>query len=136
MKTLVVYYSRTGNTRAVAALAAKHTGGVIDEVLFDPNAKTITHTQNPADFERVILLSPIWAFELSEPMKIYVSKFGSKIPAYELIVTCSLFGLRTCVSNCKSLIGKPPEKALKFKGKAVLADGFEQAFIEAYKRRG
>jgi hypothetical protein len=42
-----------------------------------------------------------------------------------LIVTCSLGGLKTCVSDCVKATGKKPEYTLKFKAKAVKAGIFD-----------
>ncbi len=52
-------------------------------------------------------------------MKQYIAKHGRDIKQYDLIVTCGGLGLRGCVRNCKSAIGKPPENALKIRSKLV-----------------
>jgi len=119
MGTLVVYYSKTGTTKKVARTVIEKLNCDFDELQYDDKTKSISDSLEPSAYERVILLSPIWAFALAEPMKIYVAKHGSKIKRYDLIVTCGGLGLRGCVRNCVSAIGKPPEKALKFRAKLV-----------------
>ena len=127
MKTLAVCYSKTGTTKTVAAAVTAHLGCDYDEIAFDEAAKTVTSAKNPADYDRVILFCPIWAFSLAEPMKLYLKQHGKSITQYSLIVTCGGMGLGGCVKNCEKAIGKPPEKAVKLKSKAVKAGAFDAA---------
>ena len=124
MKTLAVYYSKTGTTKKVADAVVGKLSCDLDELQFDDKANTIQSSRNPADYGRVIILAPIWAFSLATPMKLYLKKYKADIKTYSLIVTCGMFGLRGCVGNCKKAIGRPPEHALKFKQKAVLRGEF------------
>ncbi|MEG1794877.1 MAG: hypothetical protein RR262_00090 [Clostridium sp.] len=80
MKTLIVYYSRTGNTEKLANEIQKQTGGVIEKIEDNINRRGILgylksgfqaakkHAvsinepiNNPKDFEKVIVISSIWA---------------------------------------------------------------------------
>jgi menaquinone-dependent protoporphyrinogen IX oxidase len=126
MNTLVVYYSKTGTTKIVADAIVKKLHCDADELLYDENAKTFSSVSfhNPANYERVIIMSPIWAFSLAAPMKLYLNKYKADIKTYSLVVTCGMFGLRGCISFCKKAIGKPPEHAVKFKEKAVRRGDF------------
>jgi menaquinone-dependent protoporphyrinogen IX oxidase len=119
MKTLVVYYSKTGTTKAVAGAAQKKLCCDLDEILYDQKEAAIQTAKDPAEYDRVILLSPVWAFSLAEPVKLYLKKHKSGIKAYSLIVTCSMFGIGGCVKACVKLLGKNPEKALCFKAKQI-----------------
>ena len=125
MKTLVVNYSKTGNSRKVAEAVIKELDCDYGEILYDEETKTLQKSPDPSGYERVILICPIWAFSLAEPMKIYINKQKGNIDNYDLIVTYSLFGLRGCVNNCKAAIGKPPGKALKIKSKDIKAGNFD-----------
>ena len=62
-------------------------------------------------------------------MKQYLALQKSGIKQYDLIVTCGSFGLRGCVRNCLSAIGRPPENALKFKSKYVKQGNFDVSAI-------
>ena len=125
MKTLVVYYSKTGNTKKVAKAVIKELNCDDVELIYDETTKTIKSAPDPSGYERVILLCPIWAFSLAEPMKLYLKKYGKSIKNYSLIVTCSLFGLRGCIGNCVAAIGKQPQKSMKIKAKYVESGGFD-----------
>jgi len=119
MKTLVLYYSKTGTTKKVAQSVIGSMNCDYDELLYDEKTKSITSTHTPSDFERVIILAPVWAFSLADPMKIYLDKHASGIKKYDLIVTCGAFGLRGCVKRCLSKIGIPPGVSMKLKAKHV-----------------
>ena len=83
MKTLVAYYSKTGITRKVAQTVAAKKNCDCDELQYDAKAKTISYQREPSDYERVILLAPVWGFELAEPMKIYLARHKSQIKQYD-----------------------------------------------------
>ena len=119
VKTLAVCYSKTGTTKKVADSVVNELNCDLDELQFDEKAQTVQASHRPADYDRVIILSPIWAFALATPMKLYLEKNKAGIKTYSLVVTCGGLGLRGCVNNCKKAIGKPPEQALKFRAKVV-----------------
>ena len=124
MKTLAVCYSKTGNTKKVAESVVKKLKCDLDELQFDETAKTISSSRDPKDYDRVILLSPVWALSLSAPMKLYLAEHKADIKSYSLVVTCGKLGLKGCVGNCKKSIGKPPEHAMKIKAAAVKEGAF------------
>ncbi len=66
MKTLVVYYSKTGTTAKVAQEIIKGKSCDFDEIQYDEGTKNISYTRKPSDYEHVILLTPVWAFSLAE----------------------------------------------------------------------
>ena len=119
MKTLVVYYSKTGTTRKVAQAVIAENDCDSDELSYDEKTKSFDYERDPSEYDCVILLAPVWAFSLAEPMKKYIAKHKSNIKRYGLIVTCGGFGLQGCVRNCLSSIGAKPEIALKFRSKYV-----------------
>ncbi len=124
MKTLVVCYSKTGNTKKVADAVVKKLNGELDLLQFDEASNTVQASCNPAEYDRVILLSPIWAFSLAEPMKLYLARHKADIKAYSLIVTCAGLGLFGCKRNCKAAIGKLPETAIKLRAADVKSGNF------------
>jgi len=125
LKTLVVFYSKTGNTKIVAEAVIKELGCESAELGYDEKANAIQGAVDPSGYERVILMCPIWAFSLAEPVKLYLKEHGKSIKSYSLIVTYSLFGLRGCISNCVKAIGKQPLKTMKIKGKDTRTGNFD-----------
>ena len=119
MKTLVVYYSKSGNTRKVAEKVHAAIPCDVDEIQYNEKSHTATGKLNPANYDRVILMCPIWGFKLAEPMKVYLNQQKANIKRYRLAVTCGSMGLRGCISNCKKILGKAPETAVKIRAKTI-----------------
>jgi len=131
MKTLIVYYSKSGNTRKVAEKVRTALSCDLDEIQYDQAAHAISSKLNPADYDRVILMCPIWGFRLSEPMALYLNQKKANINRCRLAVTCGSMGLRSCVSNCEKILGKSPETAVKITAKTIANDTFSIAEIIA-----
>ena len=96
-KTLVVYYSRSGKTRAVAEIIAQKLGCEIEELIDKDNrkgafgwiksgrdasgkrlAKIEIPRKDPADYDLVILGTPVWAWTMTPAIRTYLlSNAGS-----------------------------------------------------------
>ncbi len=94
MKTLVVVYSRTGNTLSVAKRIAKELDADL-EVIEDKTKRKgilgflrsgyesvrkkvpaiVEPKHNPKDFDLVIIGTPIWAGGMSSPVRAYLLRF-------------------------------------------------------------
>lgn len=109
MKTLVVYYSRTGNTRKLAeALAAKLRADV-DEITTPDNRSGLlgylkagregmlkktprinTPPKNPSDYDVVVVGTPIWGFNLASPVRTYLRQNKGAIKKTAFFCTMSV----------------------------------------------
>ena len=98
MKTLVVYYSVTGNTRQIAEEVASELGADIEE-LHDPRIKkglpgylrlaadairrveaTLAPTTNdPGSYDMVVLSGPIWSSKMCSPVLVYARAYQDHI---------------------------------------------------------
>lgn len=91
-KVLVVYYSRTGNTRKVAEALKERLNCDIEEIKslksYDGalgwiragkeasqkvHAKIEPAIKNPADYDLVIFGTPVWAWNISSPLRAYLA---------------------------------------------------------------
>lgn len=107
MKTLVVYYSRTGTTKRMALEIARKLKADVDEILSEDYSgswgylsgslqalfKTkpkIRFNKNPGDYDRVIVGSPIWAGTFVPPVRSYLSINMNKLNKF--IFFCSSGG--------------------------------------------
>ena len=91
MKTLVVYYSRTGNTKKIGAEVAAALGADVEELMDGKNRtgpigfvmsgreamkkepvalKPLDH--DPADYDVVVVGSPIWAGTICTPVRTFL----------------------------------------------------------------
>jgi len=90
-KVLVAFYSRTGTTRTVAQALASRLGADVEEIVDTKNrqgifgwlgagrdaskkSKTVIAPiqKNPADYDLVILGTPIWAWSMTPAVRTYI----------------------------------------------------------------
>ncbi|MGD0170602.1 MAG: flavodoxin [Halobacteriota archaeon] len=90
MKTLVAYYSRTGNTKRVAEALAETLNADIEAIVSDTkdkgmgrlamqaflrvHAKIAQTTNDPASYDLVVVGSPVWAGKMSSPIRTYLAQ--------------------------------------------------------------
>ncbi len=93
MKTLVVYYTRTGNSKFAAETIAAELGADIEEVVDLKNRQgklaymscgrdamngketEIAETKrNPADYDLIVIAQPVWAWSPTPAIRTYLSR--------------------------------------------------------------
>jgi flavodoxin len=93
MKTLVVYYTRTGNSKFAAETVAAEVGADVEEVVDLKNRKgrlaflsagrdamqgkltEIAETKrNPFDYDLVVIMQPVWAGSPTPAIRTYLKK--------------------------------------------------------------
>ena len=106
MKTLVVYYSRTGNTKKVGDRLAKILQCDVEEVVDTANragpvgfalsareghgrmlAKIRPIKMDPADYDMVVIGTPNWDANMSSPIRTYLSENRAKFKAVAFFLT-------------------------------------------------
>jgi flavodoxin len=106
MRALVVYYSLTGTTRAVATALAKELGADVEEIhcsryapgiwgalraVYDslrgnlPAVEPVAHT--PSRYKFVVIGAPIWASHLATPVRAYLRQEAARLPAAAFFLT-------------------------------------------------
>lgn len=123
MKALVVYYSRTGITKSVAERIAGELAAEIEEVVdkkkrsgvfgFLSGGKDATignkteiaeTTKNPADFDLIVVGSPVWSSSPTPAIRTYLSKHdlgGKKVAAF---YTSEGTGTEKAISKIRGLV--------------------------------
>ena len=103
MKSLVAYYSRTGNTKTVAEAVAdslnadvepissdtegKGTGRLVMQALFKVQARIGQTTKDPSLYDVVVVGTPVWAHTISSPVRTYLAKNKSKFKSVAFFCT-------------------------------------------------
>jgi len=158
MKTLTVFYSRTGNTKKIAKEIAKLVQGDMEEIIDEKNRKgllgwlisgmdaflkrytTIKQIEkNPSQYDIVIVGTPIWATNISTPIRTYIHNYkdGFKNTAF----FCTSAGDRPkdtlkIFKDMENLCSKNPAALISFSERNVKANSFEKIkeFAEKIKK--
>ena len=138
MKTLVIYYSRTGNAKFAAETIAAEIGADIEEVIdlknrqgrlaFLPNGRDamqgketqIAQTKRtPPDYDLIVIAQPVWAGSPTPAIRKYLNK--NDLSGKKVALFFSDVGLGQAVEKTKALM---PNST--FVGELALpAKGFE-----------
>lgn len=111
MKTLVVYYSRSGNTKKIAEEISNKMKCDIEEIIDTKNRKglfgwlgsamsarskkltTIKELKNnPTSYEVVVIGTPIWAGVMAPAVRTYINENKSKFKNVAFFCTCGASG--------------------------------------------
>ncbi|MBN1555529.1 MAG: flavodoxin [Phycisphaerae bacterium] len=138
MKSLVVYYSRTGITRTVSQYVAEALCADVEELIDTKNRKgplgfvlagkdaalkklvpIEPPKTNPAEYDLVILASPVWANTMSSAIRAYLTKHGKEIRAAALLSTTHTSGIAESQRDMRALLGCEVIAAAGFRQKSV-----------------
>ena len=156
MKTLVVYYSRTGTTKKVAEEIRVKLGCDIEEIIDtkdrsgivgylksgrDAMYKHLTEIKpqikNPADYDLVIIGTPVWAWNISTPIRTYLTENKDKLKNVAFFATQGGAGADSAFRAMTDVCGKAPMATLALMtkqvrqnaGVALMQDFINKAFL-------
>jgi len=158
MKPLVVYYSRTGNTRMVAERIASLLGCELAEIVDLKNRKGLfgflgagysSYTrkltqikapdQDPSAYDLIVVGTPIWAGNITPAVRTYLTKIVPEVAQekkYALFYTSYSSEQPKAVKDFCTLIKGDPVAKLSVLHKDVKSGKFDpqvQAFVEALR---
>ncbi|MGI9476956.1 MAG: flavodoxin family protein [Hyphomicrobiaceae bacterium] len=156
MRTLVVYYSLTGNTKRTAELVAAEcqadlerivdlkdrsgawalfqTGG---EALFKRSAPIRPTDMEPGQYDLVILGTPVWAWTMSSPMRTYIEQHAANFKHVAFFCTEGGTGGQRTFRHMTELAGKQPIATLEITESDLKTDRDREkttAFVNAVAR--
>jgi menaquinone-dependent protoporphyrinogen IX oxidase len=126
-KTLVVYYSRGGNTRLIAEEISKRIGSDID-VLRSKSKETKTSVDSildPSKYNLVVIGKPVNGFTVSKPVAEYLKKNEGKFNEIATYATYSLWPANT-LKKMAQLSGKTPIASAIFKSRDIKLRQFSE----------
>lgn len=152
-RSLVVYYTRTGNTKKIA-LKLKTIMHATCEALVDKDSykgaigfikggyKSVKKKNgviepvkyNPADFDEVIVLSPVWAGTITPAVRTYLKEFGKTIKSVSLITVAASSDESAAVKEINEL-GFSLDKTMSVKDEEVKSGSYESKlnkFLKIY----
>jgi hypothetical protein len=156
-KILVVYYSRTGNTEKVAKDIAAGLNAVLEKI--DDNQKRsgvfgflssgreaaakklikiLPSRNDPKKFDIVIIGTPVWAGEISSPVRAYVTEYKGSLSNVSCFATSGGDSQTMVPASIGQITGKQPLNFVGFSHKELLnREIYEQklsAFIKAFNK--
>jgi flavodoxin len=150
---LVVYFSRTGTTRtvaeAIAALCHADIEGIREqrsrtgvwgylrsarEALRRRAVEIEPPTRDPADYDLVVLGTPVWASNVSSPLRAYMTQHKGQLRRVAFFCTQGGSGATSVLQDMSALCGQPPIATLALKESDVRAGRHSQSlqqFVES-----
>lgn len=132
MKTLIIFYSLSGNTQKVAESVASACGADIEqlrdvknrkhlfgymrscyEVLFSRHAQIQPVRSDAALYDLVILGAPVWIMRLASPMRAYIAKHKPKFNKVAFFCTEGSSGAKTVFKTMATLCDQQPVATLE-----------------------
>ena len=124
---LVVCYSYTGTTRALAQLLCSHHGWPLAELVEEHPRSGAMGTlrcvldsmlrrhpavryvgPDPGDFHTVVLMAPIWVYRLAGPMRTFIADHRDALRRVAVIVTMGSAGASNAVLEVSHVLGRTP----------------------------
>lgn len=140
MKTLIVYYSKTGNTKKVAEELAGRLGADadIEEIIDRKNRfgflnwfrsgrdglkKELTTIQptscDPSRYDLIVLGSPVWGWNMVPAVRTYFEKNKEKIKSYAFFVTSGNTPVEKIRPYFEEISGRPAAAGVGFSAKEM-----------------
>jgi flavodoxin len=148
MKTLIIYYSRTGTTKKVAELMqytldcdieeivdTKNRKGPVGYIMAgrDANMRTLTTIQPISkkvnDFELVLIGTPVWSWNVSTPVRTFLQE--NKENLKQVAYFCTMGGNRSerTFTEMEKVCNIKPIATLALTTKEVLQNQFKNKLV-------
>ncbi|MCS7151017.1 MAG: hypothetical protein NZ928_01345 [Endomicrobia bacterium] len=143
MKSLIVYYSRSGRTKLVAMKLAELLNSETEEIVdfkprkgflgwlisgYDALTKKITEiaplTKNLDDYDHIILCSPVWALSIPPAIRTFLNLYKEEIKNISFIATMSSTGAKKMFKQLEELAGRKPKFVLAIDNKNLTTDKY------------
>jgi flavodoxin len=148
-KILVAYYSRTGTTRKVAEMLAQKLGAELEEIKDtvdrsgikgyllsgrDATLKKLTElypiAKNPADYNLVLVGTPIWSWNVSTPIRTYVTEQKNNLKSVAFFCTMGGSGDGRAFATLSEISGQKPLATLALITREVTAGDIEKSIMD------
>ena len=137
MKTLIAYYSRTGNTKKVCEFLSKKLNADIDEIIdkkkrkgaigfvvggkdaMQKNMTEIKTKKDPSQYDFVILGTPVWADNVTPAIRTYAYEYKHNIKNTAFICTTGMSGIEKTFMELEKILEKKPKATFSMLTKDV-----------------
>lgn len=127
MKTLVIYYSRSGTTKKVGDALARALTGDCEDIRDTKNRKglwgwitsgrdaagrrltTLKEIRlNPAEYDLVVIGTPVFASKMASAVRTYIAQHKSKLKKVAFFCTAGGDGYDGCLDDMEEVVGLKP----------------------------
>lgn len=142
MKTLVVFYSRTGHTRRVAQALAARLDADIEEIREARNPHHVLHAvrltiealfgrespirlpqKDPRSYDLVVVGTPVWAGSLPSPVRTYLAIERARLESTAFFCTHKGSGAQRVFRQMRALLTRSPLEILSVHDGEVASNG-------------
>lgn len=153
MKTLVVFYSLTGNTSMlaskIAALLHADTDRILTEVPYEGGwgyVKAACHSLmgqkvaikasgiTPQEYDLVVVAGPVWTGRIAPPVRTYLGRYRDQFKHIAFCVTQGGTSPGNAFRQMEALCGTKPVETLSVQAKEVVGGSYDQAVRIFVKR--
>lgn len=143
-KILIAYYSRTGLTKKIADRLQEKLGCEVEEIISSKkrsgvvgylfsgkeatqkkSAEIQPTLKNPADYDLVIIGTPIWSWNLSSPVRAYLMQNADRLKRVAVFCTMGGSGDKTAFAEIEKICGYKLLASTSFLSKEIVAGKFE-----------
>ena len=149
MKTLIVFYSRTGCTRQAAEALAALLGADLEELREKADrsgvkgyllagrdamqgrpAELLPTTRQAADYDQVILGTPVWAFTMCPAIRAWLQREAAQVKRAAFLCTQGGNGAERAMREIEKLLGRPPVARLTLRDREIRAGACDAALAQ------
>jgi flavodoxin len=153
MKILIVYYSRTSNTRKVAEEIQNNLDCDIEEIIdtqnrsgilkyitsgFQASRRKLTILENikndPASYDLLVIGTPVWAGNISTPIRTYIHQNQAKFNNVAFFCTAGGSRFDGTFSEMTELSGTSPIARIGLTAKEVKDESYKTKITEFIKK--
>jgi len=155
MKTLIIYFTRTGNTKKIVEELQSGLAADMEEITeegsrrgplgwlksgrqgaskADVEIKPIG--SDPSRYELVVLASPVWAGNVSAPMRAFIKSYGETLPETAVFLTHDSPDVTQAFADVDSLLGGEPITRGDANSKTIKDGGHRKAVKEFLEKLG
>ena len=150
MKTLLVYYSRTGNTRTIADAISESVDCDIEEIVekdkrkgiigyiksgYQASRGKVNHIEDSkyelSNYDLLIIGTPVWAGKMSVPVRTYLKKNLNKIPLLACFCTTGGSGIEKTIEDIGNYVNTTPLTSFGVKSSDI-KDGTYKNIVEKF----
>ena len=144
MKTLLVYYSRTGITKRIAEEISQLLNCDMEEIVdkekrsgiigyiksgYETTRNKIPEIETPkhdlSQYDRLIIGTPVWANKMAVPVKAYLKQNKDQIPNMACFCTCGGTGIDATLKGISEYVDVSPSASFGLKSSEIKSGSYK-----------